>query len=444
MKITIVGTGYVGLVTGACLAEMGNHVVCLDIDAQKIATLGDGKLTIHEPGLLDIVTRNRAAGRLEFTTDVPKAVNHGTLQFIGVDTPPDAQGRADLRHVLEAARNIGRHMTDYKVVIDKSTVPVGTADRVKEIVAGELRRRGIALDFAVVSNPEFLKEGAAVEDFMRPDRIVVGADDERAVLLMRALYSPFIRNRDRLLLMDIKSAEFTKYAANSMLATRISFMNELALLAEKVGADIELVRKGIGSDPRIGYQFLYAGTGYGGSCFPKDVKALIATAQGVGIELGVLAAVAAANDRQKHVLVDKVVRRFGADLHGRQFALWGLAFKPGTDDMREAPSVVIVEALAQRGARIKAYDPVAMPEAQRVLGHVAGLEFAQGPVDALDGSDALLIATDWKEFRSPDFDAIRSRLKQPLIYDGRNLYEPEAMHSAGIQYHGVGRGLAQN
>ena len=444
MKITIVGTGYVGLVTGACLAEMGNHVVCLDIDAQKIATLGDGKLTIHEPGLLDIVTRNRAAGRLEFTTDVPKAVNHGTLQFIGVDTPPDAEGRADLRHVLEAARNIGRHMTDYKVVIDKSTVPVGTADRVKAIVADELRGRGIALDFAVVSNPEFLKEGAAVEDFMRPDRIIVGADDERAVLLMRALYSPFIRNRDRLLLMDIKSAEFTKYAANSMLATRISFMNELALLAEKVGADIELVRKGIGSDPRIGYQFLYAGTGYGGSCFPKDVNALIATAQGAGIELGVLAAVAAANDRQKHVLVDKVVRRFGADLHGRQFAVWGLAFKPGTDDMREAPSVVIVEALAQRGARIKAYDPVAMPEAQRVLGHVTGLEFVQGPVDALDGSDALLVVTDWKEFKSPDFDAIRSRLKQPLIYDGRNLYEPEAMHRAGIEYHGVGRGLAQD
>jgi UDPglucose 6-dehydrogenase len=443
MKITIVGTGYVGLVTGACLAEMGNHVVCLDIDPKKIATLGDGKLTIHEPGLLEIVTRNRAAGRLEFTTDIPKAVGHGTLQFIGVDTPPGADGRADLGHVLEAARNIGLHMTDYKVVIDKSTVPVGTADRVKGIVADELRRRGIVLDFAVVSNPEFLKEGAAVEDFMRPDRIIVGADDERAVLLMRALYSPFIRNRDRLLLMDIKSAEFTKYAANSMLATRISFMNELALLAEKVGADIELVRKGIGSDPRIGYQFLYAGTGYGGSCFPKDVNALIVTAQGAGIELGVLTAVAAANDRQKHVLVDKVVRRFGADLHARQFAVWGLAFKPGTDDMREAPSVVIIEALTRRGARIRAYDPVAMPEAQRVLGHVVGLEFVAGPVDTLDGSDALLIVTDWKEFKSPDFDAIRSRLKQPLIYDGRNLYEPALMHSAGIEYHGVGRGLAQ-
>ena len=444
MKITIVGTGYVGLVTGACLAEMGNHVVCLDIDPRKIATLNEGGLTIHEPGLLVIVNRNRAAGRLEFTTDIPRAVNHGTLQFIGVDTPPDENGYADLRHVLEAARNIGRHMTDYKVVIDKSTVPVGTADRVKTTVADELRQRGIALDFAVVSNPEFLKEGAAVEDFMRPDRIVVGADDERAVLLMRALYSPFIRNHDRLLLMDIKSAEFTKYAANSMLATRISFMNELALLAEKVGADIELVRKGIGSDPRIGYQFLYAGTGYGGSCFPKDVNALIATAENAGVELGVLTAVAAANKRQKHVLVDKVMRRFGNDLTGRQFTVWGLAFKPGTDDMREAPSVVIIEALTRRGARIRAYDPVAMPEARRVLEHVSCLEFVEGPVAALDGSDALLVVTDWKEFKSPDFNAIRSRLKNPLIYDGRNLYEPELMRSVGIEYHGVGRGLAQN
>lgn len=443
MKITVVGTGYVGLVTAACLAEMGNHVVCLDVDAKKIATLERGDLTIHEPGLLDIVSRNRSAGRLQFTTDIPKAVNHGTLQFIGVGTPPDEDGSADLQYVLEAARNVGLHMTDYKVVIDKSTVPVGTGDRVKGVIAEELRKRAITLDFAVVSNPEFLKEGAAVDDFMRPDRIVLGADDERAILLMRALYSPFIRNRDRLLVMDIRSAEFTKYAANSMLATRISFMNELALVAEKVGADIELVRKGIGSDPRIGYQFLYAGTGYGGSCFPKDVNALIATAREAGVHHGVLSAVAEANNRQKHVLVDKVVCHFGGDLSGIQFAIWGLAFKPGTDDMREAPSVVIIEALTQRGARIRAYDPAAMPSAQRVLGHLRGIEFVEDPVSALTGSDALIVVTEWKEFKSPDFDAIRSQLKNPLIFDGRNLYEPEMMRNLGIQYHGIGRGLTQ-
>ncbi len=439
MKITVIGTGYVGLVSGACLAEMGNHVMCVDVDAAKIDLLNGGGMPIHEPGLHDLVERNRAAGRLQFTTDTIAAVNHGTLQFIGVGTPPDEDGSADLQYVLEAARNVGRHMTDYKVVIDKSTVPVGTGARVKAAVAEELARRGLTMEFAVVSNPEFLKEGAAIEDFMRPDRIVIGADDDRAVWLMRALYSPFLRNHDRLLVMDVKSAEFTKYAANAMLATRISFMNELALLAEKVGADIELVRKGIGSDPRIGYHFLYAGAGYGGSCFPKDVKALVTTARAAGVELQVLQAVEAANERQKHVLVDKVVARFGADLTGRHFAVWGLAFKPNTDDMREAPSRVVISELLRRGASITGYDPVAMPEAERVFAGVSGIRFASSQAQALTGADALLIVTDWKEFRSPDFDAIKAALKQPVVIDGRNLYEPALMATLGIEYSGIGR-----
>jgi len=439
MKITVIGSGYVGLVSGACLAEMGNHVMCLDVDAEKIRILEEGGLPIHEPGLLDIVKRNREAGRLQFTTDIERAVGHGTLQFIGVGTPPDEDGSADLQYVLAAARNVGRYMTDYKVIIDKSTVPVGTADRVKAAVAEEIERRGLTMEFSVVSNPEFLKEGAAIEDFMRPDRIVVGAEDERAILLMRALYSPFIRNRDRLLVMDIKSAEFTKYAANSMLATRISFMNELALLAEKVGADIELVRKGIGSDPRIGYQFLYAGAGYGGSCFPKDVKALVKTARNAGIELQVLQAVEAANERQKHVLADKVVARFGENLQGRHFAVWGLAFKPNTDDMREAPSRVVIAELVNRGATITAYDPVAVPEAKRVLSQTSQVTFASSQTEALEGADALIIITEWKEFKSPDFDAIKSTLKQPVVIDGRNLYEPEFMSEIGIEYASIGR-----
>ncbi len=439
MKITIIGTGYVGLVTGACLAEMGNHVVCLDLDAAKIAILDEGGIPIHEPGLLEIVKRNRSAGRLQFTTDVIAAVNHGTLQFIGVGTPPDEDGSADLKYVLAAARNVGRHMTDYKVIVDKSTVPVGTGERVRAAVADELAQRGVELSFAVVSNPEFLKEGAAVDDFMRPDRIIVGADDERAILLMRSIYSPFIRNHDRLLVMDIKSAEFTKYAANAMLATRISFMNELALLAEKVGADIELVRKGIGSDPRIGTHFLYAGAGYGGSCFPKDVQALVHTARDNGVALNVLTAVETANKRQKRVLVDKVVARFGKDLSGFQFAIWGLAFKPNTDDMREAPSRVVINELSRLGATLKAYDPVAMPEAMRVLADVPGLAFVTSQTEALGGSDALLIITEWKEFKSPDFDAIKSMLKQPVVIDGRNLYEPALMLSLGIEYLGIGR-----
>ena len=440
MKITIIGTGYVGLVTGTCLAEMGNDVVCLDVDAAKIRTLEEGGMPIYEPGLLEMVQRNRSAGRLRFTTDIPAAVAHGTLQFIGVGTPPEEDGSADLQYVLAAARNIGRYMTDYKVVIDKSTVPVGTGEKVKAAVAEELAKRGSNVEFAVVSNPEFLKEGAAVEDFMRPDRIVIGADDERAILLMRALYSPFTRNRDRLLVTDVRSAEFTKYAANSMLATRISFMNELALLAEKVGADIEMVRKGIGSDPRIGYQFLYAGAGYGGSCFPKDVKALVSAGASVGMKLEVLSAVENANARQKAVLADKVTARFGGDLRGRKIAVWGLAFKPDTDDMREAPSRVVIETLVKRGAHVRVYDPVAAEAARPLLAHLDKLEFCEQQNETLKGCDALVIVTEWKQFKSPDFDTIKAALKTPIVFDGRNLYDPALMEAMGIEYYGIGRG----
>ena len=439
MKVTVVGTGYVGLVTGACLSEMGNHVVCLDVDPRKIEILNGGGIPIHEPGLKEIVHRNVAAGRLQFTTDVPAAVAHGTLQFIGVGTPPDEDGSADLQYVVAAATQIGRHMTDYKVIVDKSTVPVGTADRVREAVRAALAARGLEMEFAVVSNPEFLKEGAAVEDCMRPDRIVLGADDERAILLMRALYTPFMRNRDRLMVMDVRSAEFTKYAANAMLATRISFMNELALLAERVGADIEAVRKGIGTDPRIGTHFLYPGTGYGGSCFPKDVKALIHTGRENGMDLTILQAVEDVNERQKQVLVNKIVARFGEDLSGRSFAMWGLAFKPNTDDMREAPSRVIAEALTARGASIRAYDPVAMPEAARVMEDLPRVSFVSNQSEALHGADALIIVTEWKEFRNPDFDAIKATLKQPLIFDGRNLYDPKLMALLGMDYQAIGR-----
>ena len=439
MKVSVVGTGYVGLVTGACLAEMGNDVLCLDVDPRKIEILENGGIPIHEPGLDLVVARNVKAGRLHFTTDVARAVAHGTIQFIAVGTPPDEDGSADLQYVLAAARNIGRLMTDYKVIVDKSTVPVGTADKVRAAVADELAKRNSDAQFAVVSNPEFLKEGAAVEDFMRPDRIVVGADDEQAILLMRALYAPFQRNHERLVVMDVRSAELTKYAANAMLATRISFMNELALLAEKMGADIEAVRVGIGSDPRIGTHFLYAGCGYGGSCFPKDVKALIKTASDEGQELLVLKAVEAANDRQKHVLVEKVTRRFGEDLKGKHFALWGLAFKPNTDDMREATSRVVLAELFERGASVTAYDPVAMDEARRVFGDDARLTYAENPMAALEGADALVIVTEWKEFRSPDFDRIKATLKTPTIFDGRNLYEPSLVQKAGLVYESIGR-----
>lgn len=440
MKVTTIGTGYVGLVTGACLAEMGNHVVCLDVNAEKIRILNEGGIPIHEPGLDAVVKRNVEAGRLQFTTDVDAAVNHGTILFIAVGTPPGEDGSADLQYVLAAARSIGQRMTDYKVVVDKSTVPVGTADKVRGAIAEELAKRDAKVGFAVVSNPEFLKEGAAIEDFMKPDRIVVGSDDEQATLMMRALYAPFTRSHDRLFVMDVRSAEFTKYAANAMLATRISFMNELALLAEKVGADIELVRRGIGSDPRIGYQFLYAGAGYGGSCFPKDVKALVRTGREYGQELKVLNAVEEANDRQKLVLVDKIVARYGEDLSGKRFALWGLAFKPNTDDMREAPSLVIIEELVKRGAAIAAYDPVAMSEASKLLAQLQGVSFCERAEHALADSDALVIVTEWKEFRTPDFDRIKSELKEPVVFDGRNLYEPALMVTLGIEHHAIGRG----
>ncbi|MDP1537822.1 MAG: UDP-glucose/GDP-mannose dehydrogenase family protein [Burkholderiales bacterium] len=442
MKATITGTGYVGLVTGACLAEMGNHVMCLDVDAQKIRTLESGALSIHEPGLLEVVQRNMAGGRLKFTTDIERAVAHGTLQFIAVGTPPDEDGSADLQHVLAAARNIGRLMTDYKVVIDKSTVPVGTGDKVQAAVTDELAQRGLVLDFAVVANPEFLKEGAAVADFMRPDRVVIGASDERAILLMRSLYAPFVRNHDRVLVMDRRSAEFTKYAANAMLATRISFMNELSRLAERVGVDIEMVRQGIGSDPRIGLHFLYAGVGYGGSCFPKDIKALARSAADAGCPLQLLGAVQAVNEQQKLVLVDKIVQRFGSDLAGKTIALWGLAFKPNTDDMREAPSRTIVAELARRGARIRAYDPVAAKEAARVMSDVPGLSIVDSAAAALQGADALAIVTEWKEFRTPDFEAIRATLRTPVVFDGRNLYQPSMMAAFGLEYHCIGRAAA--
>jgi UDPglucose 6-dehydrogenase len=439
LKITMIGTGYVGLVTGTCLAEVGNDVLCLDVDANKIDTLNSGGVPIHEPGLQPMIARNVEAGRLRFTTDIDAAVAHGAVQFIAVGTPPDEDGSADMQYVLAAARNIGRRMSDYKIIVDKSTVPVGTADRVRASIAEELGARGADIVFAVVSNPEFLKEGAAVEDFMRPDRVVIGADDERAIAAMRAVYSPFQRNHERLLVMDVRSAELTKYAANAMLATRISFMNELANLADAVGADIEHVRQGIGSDPRIGYHFLYPGVGYGGSCFPKDVKALRHTAAALRQPLKVLDAVEAVNDAQKMRLVDKIVARMGATLAGRTFALWGLAFKPNTDDMREAPALEIVAALARRGARVVAYDPVAMNEAKRAFGNVAHVTYAASPMAALAGADALVVITEWKEFRSPDFDAIRAQLKEPLVFDGRNIYEPALVRAAGLEYFAIGR-----
>ncbi|NMM86726.1 UDP-glucose 6-dehydrogenase [Rhodococcus sp. SRB_17] len=440
MKITVVGTGYVGLVSGACLAEVGNDVLCLDVDFEKIRILESGRIPIFEPGLQEMVQRNVAAGRLRFTTDVEQAVHHGTVQFIAVGTPPGEDGSADMRYVLAAARSIGGFMTDYKVVVDKSTVPVGTADQVHAAIAEELFQRGVQTPYAVVSNPEFLKEGAAVEDFMRPDRIIVGASDEQAILLMRAIYAPFQRNRERLIVTDVRSAELTKYAANAMLATRISFMNELANLAERLGADIEMVRQGMGSDPRIGYHFLYPGCGYGGSCFPKDVKALIKTAATeAGMNLQVLNAVETANNAQKHVLGCKIRQRMGDDLTGRHFAVWGLAFKPNTDDMREAPSLELIADLLAAGATIAAYDPAAMYEARRLLGDDPRIHYAHAPNDALEGADALVIVTEWKEFRSPDFDLIKARLKQPLIVDGRNLYDPALVRGQGFDYLAIGR-----
>jgi UDPglucose 6-dehydrogenase len=440
MKITVIGTGYVGLVSGTCLAEVGNDVLCLDVDPAKIKILEDGGIPIFEPGLQDMVKRNVAAGRLHFTTDIERAAHFGTVQFIAVGTPPDEDGSADMKYVTAAARNIGKYMTDYKVVVDKSTVPVGTADAVRAAITDELQKRGVSTPFSVVSNPEFLKEGAAIDDFMKPDRIVVGCDDEQAAYNMRALYAPFQRNHDRLILMDIRSAELTKYAANAMLATRISFMNELANLAEKLGADIEHVRRGIGSDPRIGYDFLYAGAGYGGSCFPKDVKALIKTASvDGGIDLKVLNAVEEANDLQKHVLGNKIKTRFGTDLTGKHFALWGLAFKANTDDMREATSREVIKDLIAAGATVTAYDPVAGMEARHCFPDEPRLSYAENQSTALDNADALVIVTEWKEFRSPDFDNLKTKLKTPIIFDGRNLYDPKAVRDLGFEYLAIGR-----
>jgi UDPglucose 6-dehydrogenase len=439
LKITMIGTGYVGLVTGTCFAEVGNDVLCLDVDPRKIEILNGGGVPIHEPGLEAMIRRNVEAGRLAFTTDVDRAVAHGALQFIAVGTPPDEDGSADMQYVLQAARNIGRRMTEWKIVVDKSTVPVGTADRVRAAIAEELAARGAGIPFSVASNPEFLKEGAAIEDFMRPDRVVIGADDERAIHALRALYAPFQRSHERLLVMDVRSAELTKYAANAMLATRISFMNELANLADRLGADIEMVRQGIGSDPRIGWHFLYPGVGYGGSCFPKDVKALQFTGGQAGVPLRVLAAVEDANEAQKSVLVDKITARLGGDLSGRTFAVWGLAFKPNTDDMREAPSRVILADLARRGAKVVAYDPVSMAEARRVFGDPPWLSYAATPMEAVAGADALVIVTEWKEFRSPDFPGMRARLKAPLIFDGRNMYDPAFVKDAGFEYFAIGR-----
>jgi UDPglucose 6-dehydrogenase len=454
MNISIIGTGYVGLVTGACLADIGNNVFCLDVDPRKIATLNEGGIPIYEPGLGELVESNVAAKRLAFSTDIEASVAHGDIQFIAVGTPPDEDGSADLQYVLAAARNIGKYMNGFKVVVDKSTVPVGTADKVTAVIQEELDKRGRAdLRFSVVSNPEFLKEGAAVEDFMRPDRIVIGyTDDEtgrEALAEMRRLYAPFNRNHERTRVMDVRSAEFAKYAANAMLATRISFMNELANLADRVGADIEAVRQGIGSDPRIGYSFLYAGTGYGGSCFPKDIQALTRIARDHGQALRVLESVEAVNDEQKRVLTRKVLERFGPDLSDRTFALWGLAFKPNTDDMREAPSRVVIDALLRAGARVVAHDPIAVDETRRVL----KLDFADAPallerisfssakdpMEALAGADALIIVTEWKAYRSPNLERLKTLMKSPVIFDGRNLYEPTTMKEAGVVYQGIGR-----
>ena len=439
MNITVIGTGYVGLVSGTCLAEVGNHVLCIDIDQSKIDMLDNGEIPIYEPGLEELVKKNVDAGRLSFSSDVSKGVEFGSILFIAVGTPPDEDGSADLKHVLAVASDIGKHMNEYRVIVTKSTVPVGTADKVRNAVSTALEAKGASNDFSVVSNPEFLKEGAAVDDFLKPDRIVVGADDDRAVEMMRELYAPFNRNHERVIIMDIRSAEMTKYAANALLATKISFMNEMANLAELLGADIENVRHGIGADPRIGYHFIYPGCGYGGSCFPKDVQALHRTAKAVGYDAQILDAVEAVNKRQKSVVVDKLVKRFGENLQGKKFAVWGLAFKPETDDMREAPSRTIIEALWQHGATISAFDPVAEEEVERIYGQRNDLSLVADPYDALDDADGLIIVTEWKVFRSPDLDDMLSKMKTPVIFDGRNIYQPETIRKAGFEYFGIGR-----
>jgi UDPglucose 6-dehydrogenase len=440
MKVTVFGAGYVGLVSAACLSDMGNSVLCADVDDARVARLQAGEVPIHEPGLAELLRRNVAAGRLRFTTDAAQAVAHGTIVFIAVGTPPAEDGSADVGHVLEVARCIGAHMQDYKVVVNKSTVPVGTAQRVREALVEGLRTRQALVPFAVVSNPEFLKEGAAIDDFMHPDRVLIGSDDEQATLLMRALYAPFLRNRDRIVLMDVRSAELTKYVANAMLATRISFMNEMATLAERVGADIEQVRLGIGSDPRIGTHFLYAGCGWGGSCFPKDVRALTHMGQGSGVDMGILRAVQEVNEHQKRLLGRRLVERFGTDLRGHAFAVWGLAFKPETDDLREAPSLVLIEELLARGASVRAFDPVAMPAMRARMGERPGLTLVADPMEAAQGADALVVVTEWRQFRSPDFAGLRKALRTPVIVDGRNLYDPALVRQLGFEHVAVGRG----
>ena len=441
MKVTVIGTGYVGLVTGACLADAGNTVFCLDLDEKKIKKLNDGEIPIFEPGLEPIVKRNEQAGRLKFSTDIAASVAHGEIQIIAVGTPPSEDGSADMQHVIAAARNVGRLMEGYKVVVTKSTVPVGTADRVKQAIIEEHKQRGRGSDFTVVSNPEFLKEGAAVEDFMRPDRIIVGSDDARAIGMLRQLYAPFQRNRERIIVMGVRSAELTKYAANAMFAARISFMNELANLGEAIGADIEEVRRGIGSDPRIGYQFLYAGAGYGGSCFPKDVKALQRSAQEAGMPLRLVHAVEEVNEAQKHVLAQKMNKFFEKNLRGKTIALWGLAFKANTDDMREAASVTLIGDLTQAGATVRAYDPAAREVARNIFAENRKVLVVDTAEAALEGADVLCIVTEWQEFRSPDFAAIKRKLKSPAIFDGRNLYDPAALKAQGIAYYPIGRRL---
>ena len=440
MRVTIFGTGYVGLVTGACLAEAGNHVLCVDIDKQKISGLQRGELPIFEPGLEEIVKRTSEAGRLQFTTDISAAVSHGELLFITVGTPPDETGSADLQHVISVARSIGEHLDDYRLVINKSTVPVGTAAKVRSEIQNVLDNRGIEVEFDVVSNPEFLKEGAAIEDFTKPDRIIIGSDNAHAVELLRALYEPFNRNHARIIVMSTSSAELTKYAANAMLATKISFMNELANIAEHIGADIEQVRLGIGSDPRIGYDFIYSGCGYGGSCFPKDVRALSVSAKMVGYESELLNAVEHVNQRQKQILFQKITQYFQGDLMGKVIGLWGLAFKPNTDDMREAPSLSLMKALWSAGCQVQAYDPVAMEEANRLFGDRTDLILCESAEDAASGADALAVVTEWKAFRSPDFHQLKILLKEPVIFDGRNIYDPQALQDLGIHYFGIGRG----
>jgi UDPglucose 6-dehydrogenase len=444
MKITVFGSGYVGLVTGVCLAEVGNEVFCVDVDQTKIENLQRGIIPIYEPGLTDLVKKNQLAGRLHFSTDIKQATEHGLLQFIAVGTPPDEDGSADLRYVLAVAKSIAENMTGYRVVINKSTVPVGTADKVRAEIEQILRKRGVEIKFDIVSNPEFLKEGSAIGDFMKPDRIIIGTDNNDTTDLLKELYAPFNRSSDRIVAMDIRSAELTKYAANAMLATKISFMNELSNLAEHLGADIEQVRQGIGSDSRIGFSFIYPGCGYGGSCFPKDVKALERTANEIGYQAELLSAVERVNDRQKQVLFSKINQHFAGDLVGKRFALWGLAFKPNTDDMRAAPSRVLIEALTAAGAYIQAFDPEAMKEAKRIYGDNKNLILCQSAENALEGADALIIVTEWKNFWSPDFELIKTKLSAPLIFDGRNLYDPAQMKKIGFTYYAIGRGITHH